>query len=144
MAAVALTRGVSTPTLEQTHDAAIPARRGVIMAHVEELYFISMAARELGLHPQTLRKYERLGLVRPSRKMGSVRVYAREEIERLRLIKHLVDELGINLAGVQRLLSVAEVLQRLRQLSRDDAMERADARRRLLRELEQLGNILGV
>ena len=52
------------------------------MAHVEELYFISMAARELGLHPQTLRKYERLGLVRPSRKMGSVRVYAREEIER--------------------------------------------------------------
>ena len=114
------------------------------MAHVEELYFISMAARELGLHPQTLRKYERLGLVRPSRKMGSMRVYSREEIERLRLIKHLVDELGINLAGVQRLLSVAEVLQRLRQLSRDDAMERADARRRLLRELEQLGDILGV
>ena len=114
------------------------------MARVEELYFISMAARELGLHPQTLRKYERLGLVQPSRKMGSVRVYSRDEIDRLRLIKHLVDELGINLAGVQRLLSVAEVLQRLRQLSRDDAMERTDARRRLVRELEQLGNILGV
>jgi MerR family transcriptional regulator/heat shock protein HspR len=114
------------------------------MARVEELYFISMAARELGLHPQTLRKYERLGLVQPSRKMGSVRVYSREEIDRLRLIKHLVDELGINLAGVQRLLSVAEVLQRLRQLSRDDAMERTDARRRLVRELEQLGDILGV
>lgn len=114
------------------------------MARVEELYFISMAARELGLHPQTLRKYERLGLVQPSRKMGSVRVYSRDEIERLRLIKHLVDELGINLAGVQRLLSVAEVLQRLRQLSRDEAMGRTDARRRLLRELEQLGDILGV
>jgi MerR family transcriptional regulator/heat shock protein HspR len=114
------------------------------MARVEELYFISMAARELGLHPQTLRKYERLGLVQPSRKMGSVRVYSRDEIERLRLIKHLVDELGINLAGVQRLLSVAEVLQRLRQLSREDAMERTDARRRLVRELEQLANILGV
>jgi MerR family transcriptional regulator, heat shock protein HspR len=114
------------------------------MARVEELYFISMAARELGLHPQTLRKYERLGLVQPSRKLGSVRVYSRDEIDRLRLIKHLVDELGINLAGVQRLLSVAEVLQRLRQLSRDDAMERTDARRRLVRELEQLGNILGV
>jgi MerR family transcriptional regulator/heat shock protein HspR len=111
---------------------------------VEELYFISMAARELGLHPQTLRKYERLGLVQPSRKMGSVRVYSRDEIDRLRLIKHLVDELGINLAGVQRLLSVAEVLQRLRQLSREDAMERTDARRRLVRELEQLGDILGV
>src|SRR4051794_4170132 len=117
---------------------------GVTMARVEELYFISMAARELGLHPQTLRKYERLGLVQPSRKMGSVRVYSRDEIDRLRLIKHLVDELGINLAGVQRLLSVAEVLQRLRQLSRDEAMERSDARRRLVRELEQLANILGV
>jgi MerR family transcriptional regulator/heat shock protein HspR len=114
------------------------------MARVEQLYFISMAARELGLHPQTLRKYERLGLVQPSRKMGSVRVYSRDEIDRLRLIKHLVDELGINLAGVQRLLSVAEVLQRLRQLSRDEAMERTDARRRLVRELEQLGDILGV
>jgi len=114
------------------------------MGRVEELYFISMAARELGLHPQTLRKYERLGLVQPSRKMGSVRVYSRDEIDRLRLIKHLVDELGINLAGVQRLLSVAEVLQRLRLLSRDEAMERTDARRRLVRELEQLGDILGV
>ena len=63
-----------------------------------------MAARELGMHPQTLRKYERLGLVQPTRTIGSVRVYSRGEIERLRLIKHLVDELGINLAGVQRLL----------------------------------------
>jgi MerR family transcriptional regulator/heat shock protein HspR len=114
------------------------------MAFVEELYFISMAARELGMHPQTLRKYERLGLVQPSRTMGSVRVYSRDEIERLRLIKHLVDELGINLAGVQRLLSVAEVVERLRQLAREDVVERADARRRLARELQQLEDILGV
>ena len=114
------------------------------MALVEDLYFISMAARELGLHPQTLRKYERLGLVQPSRTIGSVRVYSRDEIERLRLIKHLVDELGINLAGVQRLLSVAEVVQRLRQLAREDAVERGDARRRLVRELQQLEDILGV
>ena len=64
-----------------------------------------MVARELGMHPQTLRKYERLGLVQPTRTIGSMRVYCREEIDRLRLIKHLVDELGINLAGVQRLLS---------------------------------------
>jgi MerR family transcriptional regulator/heat shock protein HspR len=103
-----------------------------------------MAARELGMHPQTLRKYERLGLVQPSRTIGSMRVYSREEIERLRLIKHLVDELGINLAGVQRLLSVAEVVQRLRQLAREDAVERRDTRRRLVRELQQLEDILGV
>ena len=73
--------------------------------HVDDdLYLISMAARLLDMHPQTLRKYERLGLVRPSRTVGSMRVYSRDEIDRLRLIKQLVDEAGINLAGVQRLL----------------------------------------
>ena len=109
---------------------------------MNELFFISMAARELGMHPQTLRKYERLGLVQPSRRMGSIRVYTREEVERLRLIKHLVNELGINLAGVQRLLSIAESVERLRQIARED-FER-DARRRLTRELEQLSGILGL
>jgi MerR family transcriptional regulator/heat shock protein HspR len=114
------------------------------MAVVEDYYFISMAARELGMHPQTLRKYERIGLVQPSRRMGHVRLYSREEIDRLRLIKHLVDELGINLAGVQRLLSVAEVVQRMRLLAREDAMERTDGRRRLARDLERLSEILGL
>ena len=51
-----------------------------------------MAAEMLGMHPQTLRKYERLGLVQPSRTIGSMRLYSREELERLRLIKRLVDE----------------------------------------------------
>ena len=85
------------------------------------MFFISMAAQMLGMHPQTLRKYERLGLVQPSRTMGSMRVYSREELERLRLIKYLVDELGINLAGVQRLLSIAEVVQRIRPLMDEGA-----------------------
>src|SRR5919107_6083169 len=111
------------------------------MAHVEELSFISMAARELGLHPQTLRKYERLGLVRPSRKMGSVRVYARAEIERLRLIKHLVDELGINLAGVQRLLSIAEVMQRIRPLMEESALSTGAGRRQLVTEMRRLNEM---
>lgn len=114
------------------------------MALVEELYFISMAARELGLHPQTLRKYERLGLVQPSRTIGSVRVYSREELERLRLIKHLVDELGINLAGVQRLLEAAEVVRRIQRLTRDQGIERGEARRRLAQELDQLSAIVGL
>jgi MerR family transcriptional regulator, heat shock protein HspR len=114
------------------------------MALVEELFFISMAARELGMHPQTLRKYERLGLIRPSRTIGSVRVYSRDQIERLRVIKHLVEEAGINLAGVQRLLEVAAVVQRLRTLAHDDGIDRADARRRLARDLDELSEILGL
>ena len=79
------------------------------MASNQDLYLISMAAERLGMHPQTLRKYERLGLIQPSRTIGSMRLYSRDELERLRLIKHLVDELGINLAGVQRLLSIAAI-----------------------------------
>ncbi len=110
----------------------------------EELYFISMAARRLGLHPQTLRKYERLGLVQPTRRIGTMRLYSEEELERLRLIKHLVDELGINLAGVQRLLSIAEVVQRMRPLTRDEALGRNESRRRLVQELDRLSDMLGL
>lgn len=108
-----------------------------------EVLFISVAARRLGLHPQTLRKYERLGLVRPSRTIGSMRVYSEEELERLRFIKYLVEDLGINLAGVRQLLSIAEAVQRLRPLVREDGHSRAETRRRLAQELDRLGALLG-
>jgi MerR family transcriptional regulator/heat shock protein HspR len=110
----------------------------------DDLFFISMAARHLGMHPQTLRKYERLGLVRPTRTIGAVRVYTHDEIERLRAIKYLVDELGINLAGVQRLLSVAKVVERLRPLAEEGRLARHDTRRRLLKELDRLSDLLGL
>jgi MerR family transcriptional regulator/heat shock protein HspR len=110
----------------------------------QDFYFISTAARLLGMHPQTLRKYERLGLVQPTRTIGSMRVYSRDELERLRVIKRLVDDAGINLAGVQRLLSIAEVVQRMRPLMREDTIWARDARRRVAHELEQLAKILGV
>jgi MerR family transcriptional regulator/heat shock protein HspR len=113
------------------------------MALDQDVYFISMAARMLGMHPQTLRKYERLGLVQPTRTLGSMRLYSREELERLKLIKHLVDDGGINLAGVQRLLSIAEVVQRIRPLMRDETLSARDARRRLVQELDELSRMLG-
>jgi MerR family transcriptional regulator, heat shock protein HspR len=118
-----------------------------LMRPEQDLYLISMAARMLGMHPQTLRKYERLGLVQPSRSIGSMRVYSRDELERLRLIKRLVDDGGINLAGVQRLLSIAEVVQRIRPLvttSREDPLIARDARRRLGQELDELLRMLGM
>jgi MerR family transcriptional regulator/heat shock protein HspR len=114
------------------------------MASDPELIFISMAARMLGMHPQTLRKYERLGLVRPSRTIGSMRLYSRDELERLKIIKRLVDDAGINLAGIQRLLSIAEVLQRIRPLARDEALATRDVRRRLAQELDELSRMLGL
>jgi MerR family transcriptional regulator/heat shock protein HspR len=113
------------------------------MAIEHDLYFISMAARMLDMHPQTLRKYERLGLVRPTRTIGSVRVYSHDELERLRLIKYLVDEAGVNLAGVQRLLTIAEAVQRLRPLVRQET-GRADVRRRVAQEIERIGELVGL
>ena len=113
------------------------------MALEDDLYFISMAARLLDMHPQTLRKYERLGLVRPTRTIGSVRVYSRDELDRLRLIKHLVEEAGVNLAGVQRLLSIAESVERIRPLM-DQEPVRPEIRRRLAREIERIGQMAGL
>src|SRR2546423_14144426 len=110
----------------------------------QDLYFISVAARMLGMHPQTLRKYERLGLVQPTRTIGSMRLYSREELERLKLIKHLVDEGGINLAGVQRLLSIAEVVERIRPIMRDESLSARDTRRRLAQELDALSRMVGI
>jgi MerR family transcriptional regulator/heat shock protein HspR len=108
----------------------------------EDLYLISMAARLLGMHPQTLRKYERLGLIHPSRTIGSMRLYSRDELERLRVIKRLVDHGGINLAGVQRLLSIAKIVQRIRPLMRDEALSGRESRKRLTQELDELAKML--
>ena len=94
---------------------------------LEGVYIISVAARILEMHPQTLRKYERIGLVRPSRTMGMLRLYSEEDVARLRLIKHLVVEMGLNLAGVQLALRLFNRLLRmksqLRNLQGDELKE---------------------
>ena len=109
-----------------------------------ELIFISVAARMLDMHPQTLRKYERLGLVRPARTIGSMRLYSRDEIDRLRFIKRLVEDSGVNLAGVQQLLSVAEVMQRVRPMMRGEALQSQATRRQVIREIDRLAALLGL
>jgi MerR family transcriptional regulator/heat shock protein HspR len=72
----------------------------------EGLYIISVAARLLEMHPQTLRKYERAGLISPPRTIGKLRLYSKQDIVRLRFIKHLVDDLRMNLAGVDLVLEL--------------------------------------
>ena len=64
------------------------------------VYIISVAARLLEVHPQTLRKYERFGLVRPSRSVGMLRLYSEEDLVQLKIIKTLVDAFGVNLSGI--------------------------------------------
>ncbi|MGE3508661.1 MAG: MerR family transcriptional regulator [Vicinamibacterales bacterium] len=109
----------------------------------DDIYLISVAARMLGMHPQTLRKYERLGLVQPTRTVGSMRLYSRDELDRLRVIKRLVDDGGVNLAGVQRLLSIAEIVQRMRPLLSDEPLSARDSRR-LTQDIAELMRILGL
>jgi len=114
------------------------------MAAEHDQFLISVAAEMLGMHPQTLRKYERLGLIQPSRTIGSMRLYSREELERIRLIKSLVDDGGINLAGVQRLLSIAEVMRRIRPLMEEGALSTGAGRRQLVTEMRRLNDALGL
>lgn len=85
-------------------------------------YMISVAADLVGMHPQTLRIYETKGLIRPKRTAGNTRLYSEADVERLRLIQRLTNELGLNLAGVEQVLRLEDELRRLhRQL---DRMER--------------------
>ena len=74
----------------------------------EPLYVISVAARMLDLHAQTLRSYEREGLVQPARSQGGVRMYSDDDIDRVRRIRTLVEELGCNLAGVDVILNLMD------------------------------------
>jgi len=74
----------------------------------EPCYVISVAARMIGVHAQTLRYYEKMGLVEPSRSQGRVRFYSRRDIERLHQIKTLMNDLGVNLAGVEVIIRLSE------------------------------------
>src|ERR687883_1335293 len=74
-------------------------------------FVISVAARLLNVHPQTLRYYERAGLIQPSRSRGNIRLYSTRDIERAQQIKRLVEDLGVNLAGVEVILRLTEKLR---------------------------------
>ena len=71
-------------------------------------YMISAVADQYAIHPQTLRLYEREGLLKPSRSEGNTRLYTEEDIERLEVILHLTRDLGVNLAGVEIILNMRE------------------------------------
>jgi MerR family transcriptional regulator, heat shock protein HspR len=85
-------------------------------------YMISVAADLVGMHPQTLRIYEDKGLIRPKRTAGNTRLYSEADLDRLRLIQRLTNELGLNLAGVEHVLRLQDELARMRR--RFDRMER--------------------
>jgi len=102
----------------------------------EPLYIISVVSRVLKMHPQTLRKYERAGLIRPSRTEGMLRLYSDEDLARLRLIKRLVDALGLNVGGVSLVLQLVDNLESIGALAeRESAGRELQHVRAVLREL---------
>lgn len=97
-------------------------------------YTISVAAEIVNVHQQTLRHYERLGLIEPQRGKGEIRYFSPEDIERIQLIRRLVDDLKVNLAGVDVILNMREQMETLRceyeeRISRMQAEHEAELRR---------------
>jgi MerR family transcriptional regulator, heat shock protein HspR len=85
-----------------------------LFARDQGVFMISVAARLAGMHPQTLRIYEERGLIKPARSPKQTRLYSRRDVERLRRIQELTTEFGMNLAGVERVLALEEVMDTMR------------------------------
>ena len=112
-------------------------------ARSDALYVISVAARLVELHPTTLRKYERVGFLEPSRTPGRTRLYSLQDIRRLRQIKRLVEEREINLAGVQMALDLTDRLSQIVD-ALDQAPDLETLRRRVQTPLREAFATLGV
>src|SRR5438067_13156414 len=89
------------------------------------VYMISVAAELAGMHPQTLRIYEARGLITPKRSPGKTRLYSQEDVDRLRRIQELTSELGMNLAGVEKVFELEGELEKMR--SRMDQLQQKAA-----------------
>ena len=100
----------------------------------EPVYLISVAARMCGLHPQTLRLYERLGLIQPHRVGNSKRLYSEADIARLRRIQRLTQQMGVNLAGVEIIL---RLLERIEQMNREMSEVVAQTNMRILQLIHE-------
>ncbi len=84
-----------------------------LLGYDEPCFVISVAAKILGLRTQTLRYYERIGLIEPFRSQGNQRVFSRRDIDRVKKLRTLVDDIGVNLAGVEVIIGLLDRLQQL-------------------------------
>lgn len=94
--------------------------------HDEPAFIISVAARMLGVHAQTLRYYERVGLLTPSRSSGRIRLYSQRDLDRVRQVQRLIDDLGVNLAGAEVIIDMSK---RLRALEEENETLRRELQR---------------
>jgi MerR family transcriptional regulator/heat shock protein HspR len=118
------------------------ARQARARATTDALYVISVAARLVEMHPTTLRKYERVGFLEPSRTPGRTRLYSGDDIRRLRQIKRLVEQREMNLAGVQMALDLTAALTAV-SVALDEATDVASLKRRVQAPLRAAFATLG-
>ena len=102
------------------------------------VYMISVAAELAGMHPQTLRIYESRGLIEPKRSPKNTRLYSQEDVERLRRIQELTSEMGMNLAGVEKVFELEEELDRMRRRMRSLEKQAERLERQMAAELDRV------
>lgn len=102
------------------------------------VYMISVAAELAGMHPQTLRIYETRGLITPKRSPKNTRLYSQEDVERLRRIQELTTELGMNLAGVERVFELEQEIERMQRRMRNLERHTERVRRELGEEVKRI------
>jgi MerR family transcriptional regulator, heat shock protein HspR len=102
------------------------------------VFMISIAARLANMHPQTLRMYEARGLIEPARSPKGTRLYSQEDVERLRRIQEMTAELGLNLAGVERVLRLEQEIDEMHERIEEIELQALQAQVRLAEELEQV------
>jgi len=112
------------------------------MAREHRLYMISVVSEMLGLHPQTLRLYEREGFIKPKRSVGNTRLYSEEDVEKLEMILRLTRELGVNLAGVEVILSMREKMEQMQQEMEQTIEQLREELGREIRRREEMKNAL--
>jgi MerR family transcriptional regulator/heat shock protein HspR len=106
------------------------------------LFMISVVSEMLGIHPQTLRLYEREGFIKPKRSEGNTRLYSEEDVEKLEMILRLTRELGVNLAGVEVILSMREKMEQMQREMEETILQLRDELGREIRRREELRNAL--
>ena len=111
---------------------------GVTVASDRGVFMISVAAELAQMHPQTLRVYEARGLIEPSRSPKGTRLYSQEDVDQLRRIQEMTAELGLNLAGVERVLRLEQEIDSMHARMEEIELEALQAQVRLAQELEEV------
>ncbi|OGW42218.1 MAG: MerR family transcriptional regulator [Nitrospirae bacterium GWD2_57_9] len=111
-------------------------------ARGHRLFMISVVSEMLGIHPQTLRIYEREGFIKPKRTGGNTRLYSEEDVEKLEMILRLTRELGVNLAGVEVILSMREKMEQMQREMEETIQQLRGELERQMRRQEETRNAL--